>query len=509
MKVKGNAMIRVLVVEDERLEREAIQKLIYENFHKNVMTVVSTNNGEQGLQEFKKQSFDLVITDINVPKLSGLKMIKEIKFLIKATKTIILTGYDYFEYAQEAIQIGVDDFILKPATQKELCERIAKVIQLIDVDSSDSNYATSIKFKEMQSILQSDLIYAILYNDSATHIARYFPIFLMDVTSAQCFCIKRDTISTQRLEEIINRLRKSQYHCFFETYFEFAVIFLFYEIDSSYKNAITINEVFGQLHTEDIMLGIGNVKTSIEDFHQSFLEALHNLQEHCKPMNYLQHMQTSNGLSISAMNENVEEIIDGIQKHQLSISSVIAAKLYEEMALLSHVELKEALHLFLELLNGKLKENEIVQVSCESITEHILELKQMDRAVDVRSYITYLLKSVIDSLIYNKRKKSNKLIVNSYDYIEKNYHRPIGLNDLASYLEVTPQYISSLLTQHTQNNFTNILAEVRIEKAKHLLRKNKKIKEVAVLVGFLNQNYFAKTFKKVTGLTPREFKSEE
>ncbi|MBS4975020.1 helix-turn-helix transcriptional regulator [Longicatena sp. 210702-DFI.1.36] len=66
--------------------------------------------------------------------------------------------------------------------------------------------------------------------------------------------------------------------------------------------------------------------------------------------------------------------------------------------------------------------------------------------------------------------------------------------------------MSSLLSQHTKNSFTNILAEYRVEKAKQLLLNNRKIKEVSSLVGFQNQNYFAKTFKKVTGYTPKEYK---
>lgn len=125
---------------------------------------------------------------------------------------------------------------------------------------------------------------------------------------------------------------------------------------------------------------------------------------------------------------------------------------------------------------------------------------------DEATYIRYEVKHVIHAIIKSRSKSMNKIVLDAYTYIGKNYHRSIGLNDLANYLDLTPQYISSLLSQHTKNSFTNILAEYRVEKAKQLLLNNRKIKEVSSLVGFQNQNYFAKTFKKVTGYTPKEYK---
>ena len=103
---------------------------------------------------------------------------------------------------------------------------------------------------------------------------------------------------------------------------------------------------------------------------------------------------------------------------------------------------------------------------------------------------------------------SSKIINRALAFIDSAYNKNISLNDISENLGVTPFYISKVLKKRTGKNFTDLVAEKRIEKAKKMLVTNKSIKEITFEVGFNSQNYFTKVFKKYTGLTPTDYKNK-
>ena len=138
----------------------------------------------------------------------------------------------------------------------------------------------------------------------------------------------------------------------------------------------------------------------------------------------------------------------------------------------------------------------------------MIELDNDDPYCDLLEKINVLLDNLIKLINKFDKKSSNVLVKKALTYISLNYKKNITLNNVASYLGVTPFYISNLLSTHTSKNFTDLVTEYRIEKAKEMLKGNYQIKEIAVELGFRSHNYFSKVFKKVTGLTPKEYKSK-
>ena len=117
--------MRLLIADDEPLIRRGIKKLV--NLSEiGIEEVYEADNGEETLQLFEQYHPEIVLLDINMPRVDGLTVAKEIKSLSPETKIAMLTGYNYFDYAQKAIRIGVEDYILKPVSKKEITEIIAK-----------------------------------------------------------------------------------------------------------------------------------------------------------------------------------------------------------------------------------------------------------------------------------------------------------------------------------------------------------------------------------------------
>lgn len=499
--MKGACGMNVLIVEDEKIEREAIVSLIAQKFSKRIQLITSVNNGESALNEFEKNNYELIISDINIPRMDGLELLRQMKQRKPKTRCMILTSYDYFEYAQESIRIGVDDFILKPAKEQDLCNRIEKMMDVIDQESKGEINSLSYHLKQVQSILQSDLLYAILYNDSEKNILRYIKVLQLNVKNAVCFCIKRKEMDISGLDKITSILKDSGYVCYSETYFDNLVVFVFYDQLISQQSVVFIYNMFKKLCANKSNVGVGSIKDRCGEFYDSFKEALGN-------MNGAIHFHGAEGEEKikEAFTKMLDEIEYAIRIGNQSISTDIAKKLYDLLLLYDRNEKNALLKEFFFDLFDRLADKDL------SITKEHLdnELSRISRAQNIRDVyiqITYLLKTMIDPVFIPRGKNTNHLIKEAYSYIEKKYPHLIGLNDVANYLGVTPQYISSLFTKYTGKNFTYVLSEFRVNKAKELLDAGAKIKEISSLVGFQNQNYFAKVFKKFTGYTPSEYKA--
>lgn len=129
-------MFRLLIADDEPLMRRGIRNLI-DLSNLGIKEIFEAETGEEALQIFEEIRPEIVLLDINMPKIDGLTAAKKIKQIAPNTKIAIITGYNYFDYAQTAIKIGVEDYILKPISKSDISEIIAKLVYLLQVDKKN------------------------------------------------------------------------------------------------------------------------------------------------------------------------------------------------------------------------------------------------------------------------------------------------------------------------------------------------------------------------------------
>lgn len=128
-------MYKLLVIDDEPFVRKGIVSLIpFEEL--GVGKIFEAENGAIGLEIVKEEEPDIILCDINMPKINGLEFAKEVKALKPWIKIVIITGYDYFEYAKQAVKIGVEDYILKPVSKQDVYEIVANVIKKIESEGT-------------------------------------------------------------------------------------------------------------------------------------------------------------------------------------------------------------------------------------------------------------------------------------------------------------------------------------------------------------------------------------
>ncbi len=137
-------MYSLLIVDDEPVIRRGIRKLI--DFKAlSIGKVYEASDGEKALGIFSEKQPDIILADVNMPKMDGLELAREIKKRNKQVRIAIITGYEYFEYALTALKAGVDDFVLKPVSKNDVHELLKKMVEDIRNDEADMNLLESLK----------------------------------------------------------------------------------------------------------------------------------------------------------------------------------------------------------------------------------------------------------------------------------------------------------------------------------------------------------------------------
>ncbi|OAB47904.1 response regulator transcription factor [Paenibacillus antarcticus] len=120
-------MYTLMLVEDEELVRNGIKRFVPLS-ELNITEIIEASNGEEGLRLFESHRPDVVLLDINMPKMNGLEFARKIKELKPNVKIAVITGYDYYDYAVTALKIGIDDYVLKPVSKNDVFEVLSKLV---------------------------------------------------------------------------------------------------------------------------------------------------------------------------------------------------------------------------------------------------------------------------------------------------------------------------------------------------------------------------------------------
>ena len=132
-------MYKVMLVDDEKLILQGVLNIIdWDKLGLKITHMVQ--NGKEALEKYDEEPVDIIITDINMPVINGLELIKSIKEKNKKVKFIVLSGYDDFNYAKQAIGIGVEDYLLKPITKNALIERLSEIRSRYEHEKTQKEY---------------------------------------------------------------------------------------------------------------------------------------------------------------------------------------------------------------------------------------------------------------------------------------------------------------------------------------------------------------------------------
>ena len=532
--------IRVLIADDEESIGLLIQHLIkWEDLGMEVVKVVQ--NGFQAIEVLKKDTIDIVITDIRMPGMDGLSMVQEIKKISKETQYIVVSGYKDFEYAKTAIKYGVVDYVLKPVSKIELqtsLEKIAKTIHLkrsIEKQEEERNeildenakkirkhfidaISNHTKFAENMTIESVNKEYYMQFQDGCFQMACVkVDIANLDNNEATIY-VYNILVSHLNiaLKDICN-----DYEILWNKQ-KYFILMNYAEKDTKEIEKRLRNIVKNLLWTKDIIenmkltLGLGIEVTNISALGYTSKSAqLAICDRIIKGTNQLimgvipnEAVDVNNEIPLSdfgtsivqAVNEmKVDKILECLKWYENSIVEKENIKGYHIIQLV-----KGLVNVYILEMQGHGMAVNQEQTLFESMTNNIENIGTFE---EIFIYISHEITIQFKKAVEEKMAEEYYPIKHAKKYIEQNYSQNISLKEVAEIIGYNATYFSSLFKKETGETFNEYLVKRRLEVAKELLRTTSdKIETIALTVGYNDVKHFNKIFKKDTTLKPSEYR---
>jgi len=519
-------MYKVLLVDDEALTREAIsQNVPWEDM--GFTLIGSAENGREALSIVEREQPDLVLTDICMPVMDGIALSGHLYEKYPETKVIIISGYDDFEYAKQAIRFEVSNYILKPITSYELTEELEKVKLKIERSGKKEKSAPTLRSHFLTRLVEGTYaendIEAQMKQLKVTLKGRMQAVVLLEVEDTAAL-LKRYTQKGGELIEFAvaniaeEAAQNDERIIFFQN--DQNKSHLIFAEDEEEKLKNLIQEVCTKMtdtilmHTDiNVNVMIGKTVVGVEHWNQSY----HSLQAEKEHRFLFEGYEVSNASDVKDQKKSdqmqflhqIDKLVlmiklnqeDEIRGEVANLFSSLRASGKEKRQLLVTIQNLVLLILIAleEHIDDKVKEYQK--------EEFILQLREFWRLKDIeRKFLDFCLE-LSDNIAGKREHVNQKQAIKAMDYIEKNYmNAEMSLNLVCEHLCVSTSYFSNLFKSSTGETFIEALTRVRMEKAKDLLAcKDMKTYEVALSVGYLDPHYFSSIFKKRVGMTPTEY----
>lgn len=508
-------MYSILLTDDEKLETESLKIILTKNFMEEV-SIFTANSGSKALEVVRNQKIDIVFMDIQMPGLNGLETISLIKQINPNIIVIILSAYNQFQYAQQALNLGAFKYLTKPVNRNLIVQTVRNAMSVID--SMHQNLTDNIELHEklstVSTMVESDFIYSCIFNNKTTDFSDYLSYFGIENSFYYICAVEFPNKILNKRQKIYDELRdvfSSKCKCIIGSLMENkVVIFLYVQRDFEIKSLM--EEIFLLLSTRissAVKIGVSNLFSDISASHTAYNNSISAINS-CGVHGGVSYYKSQISSAFEAENAR-------------KLSEVLVAKLYAEdiasvkslcteyIAALfaTYADLDKIRNsLFETLLNIK---NAVLKVDAsykndafESIFPSLARFSEQE---DFEAYLSSRAVECFLAISESKKSSENPVIKKACKFIEEHLAEDFGLEVLAQELGVSPYHLSRLFKEEKGENFINYVTSLRLEKAKKLLGEPSLIiKEISTGVGYSDQNYFTKLFKQKFGVTPSEYR---
>ena len=523
-------MYKVFIAEDEIVVREGLRNSIQSGSGPFVL-VGEASDGEMALSIMKDVKPDILITDIRMPFVDGLSLSRIIKKILPWIQIIIISGHDEFQYAQEAISIGVDEYILKPVSASGM---LAILNKLVDRIEQEKMHLSSIENLKQQARSNSDLIRERWLCDLVTGIVRTEDALekagdmgLDLIAHGYLVAIIKLSISTENYAEMItaklhiNTLMDKQEEvlCFSQSRDSIILLMMQLEGESLEETAYTLGQAIKYEVERNtgcmVAIGIGSLVERIGSLSQSYADAEKAIKFTVKSgQNLIIGIHDLNASSeIDFLKLDGSPIAERLKYVKKSgIHEIIAQYMTMigddpfQTTLISYYllyDLMVAISRIIDELGGVVQEVIPWSSNKTQLTEIAASKETFCDGVKL------ILDTFIDFRELKSAGKYYEMIQKAKQYINLHFaDQDISLHSVASIVSVSPNHFSTIFSQETGETFIEYLTRVRINKSKELLQTTAlRSADIAYDVGFGDPHYFSYIFKKHTGISPREFRT--
>ena len=474
-------MKTLLIAEDEKMIRQGLKAMVKRS---GVMIeeILECQNGEEALATIKQQKVDVLFTDIRMPKMDGLALLNELQGCEYSPEIVVISGYDDFSYAVEALKCGAREYILKPVNRED----IYKIMNNLEVIITEKNQVVK-KLEAIEDILEQQIKY-ILLNPEITSselksFEQSFEQHWINVDNYQVFCIHKEFSLSNGIEAISCRIE------------EHSIIIC------SQKESLLLKSILG-----DKCYGISQVYTGTLGLRIAYEQAvLARKYAYMMDLNCLQYEDIPAQEHSKMNNKDLKRFVQLIGTERYDELNEVFAMMLDEKTVAKmlykdfEVLMKKLIEYLLEYYGSLINPTEF-----RGIKQYYKYNSYKEYKICLRNYVLTLNDKIHDA---HGQNKNNTQMKEAVEYILDNYEKDLNMAMVSNHISMNYSCFSQAFKEHTGTNFVNYIKEVRIEKAKELLQDtSKRVAEIGYAVGFENEKHFMKVFKSVTGISPTEYR---
>ena len=542
-------MLKIFLAEDEVVVRETIKRMIpWEEL--GFELVGEAADGEMALPLLLRQQPDLLITDIKMPFMDGLTLARLAKKEIPGLKVVILSGYDDFNYAKQAIGIGVEDYLLKPITKNALIERLSEIRSRYEHEKTQKEYYEKFQ-REMQAYEKNssrDFFEALVGGSmdmmevykraeklGLDIVAEAYNVLIFTMNCDEDFSGQRDEYSSWEAEslELLENFfaGHSSAMLFRSNIFSYGVLLKGQRETIEENTRACVDEIRKILSRQDgrreWFLAVGQSVERLSQIQKSYHTASRAFSQrylYDENILYYDEMETMEHpggqaetednaylqkVDVNALNPAILQkfLSNGLQEETENFVKdyfyVIGQEPMESLVFRNYVILNVRFSVISFIKGLGCDTNEMESADTEEVLAE--SGKNMESAI---AYAKKMISQAIEIRDQNSGNKNRSILKTAVDFIDSHYmDEEISLNTVANVANVSSNHFSTLFSQNMGQTFIEYLTSLRMNKAKELLRcTGMRSSEIAGEIGYKDAHYFSYLFKKTQGMTPSDYR---
>lgn len=501
-------MYKVFIVDDEPIIVEGLKYLF--DWEGNGLEVIGeANDGESALEQLRDNPCDLLITDIMMPNMTGLQLIEEVKVVHPHTKCVVLTGYQEFDYVKKGIELGIENYLLKPVDEEELGSTIRNAVEKLNRQEHalEENHILrdNVIWRWLNEEIEEDELKHRLEMYQIPFSKQAFYLSSLKIDSTEEHTIQKQTILKKKLEEATEAL------FVMEPGGEMIVLWMNKDFAVVEKDIDTLIKIMKQERWIRHFWITKSDATSFMDTISDHFKQIKHLADFRVVLPEDTHIITEEQAGKFRVSQdtslNGQELVQIILK-----SDAERVKRWLQTFFQQYGSLEDPQHVI--LLRGAVIDTISIVKNSISVQSNYVETAQiMQNILQSTSLIELerILMAYCENIIQSLHERNNHIspiIKSLVDYIKNNLHEELSLKSLSHQFHINTVYLGQLFQKEMNVVFSDYVNELRIHKAKELLQTTHlRAGEIGKQVGYSDSTYFYKQFKKKIGLTPTEFRA--
>lgn len=471
--------MRVIIAEDELLERKAMRKFLEESF-KQIEVVGEAVNGRKAIELAGTLQPDLIFMDIKMPGINGLEAIEQIHSKYPWIKFILVSAYDSFDFAKQAMQLGVKEYILKPSKKEETIRAVMRLKKEMEEEERVRK-----KKEHSKAIARELLMTRLMQFECGKDIEDLFHELYPDMVSGAFLVVEGNGELTEDIRQSIKEEGKLEIAYLLEE--EETIILLITDRQLGKPDLLKLSRMLQVKLGDGHFVGIGYSYNRLADLSKSYYEAKRAAKTLAETK------RSTFGFAIEEEKEPFpfEEILTEVASGREKSALYLFQKAWQTESAEFQAQLHELYFRLRQLLEHK---------------NIPLPGEQVDKLRTEKDWLQFIQKTCLEvSYHLQSRDKMER----AKKYIHDHYTEPVSLEEVAQLIDLSPNYFSNLFKEATGKTFVDYITHLRLNKAEGLLQENRyNLKEISYMVGYKDPNYFSRVFKKLYELSPKSYQKE-